>query len=142
MRALLDVNLLIALFTPNHVHAHRTHTWWRENEEYGWATCPVTQNGFVRITSQASFPYSSSTAAALATLKDAMSHTRHEFWADSISIADESIFDPAFLLSHRQVTDTYLLGLAAKNGGCLVTFDRSIQLAAVNAAKAENLVII
>ena len=139
---MLDVNVLIALLTPNHVHAHRAHAWWREVETHGWATCPVTQNGFVRITSQASFPYSSSTAAALATLKDAMSRTRHEFWADSISIADENSFDPAFLLSHRQVTDTYLLGLAAKNGGCLVTFDRSIQVAAAKRAKSENFVII
>jgi uncharacterized protein len=142
MRALLDVNILIALFTPNHVHALRAHSWWRENETPGWATCPVTQNGFVRITSQALFPYSSTTAAALAKLKDAMVRTRHEFWADSISIADESIFDPAFLLGHRQVTDTYLLALAMKNDGCLVTFDRSIQLASVRGAKPGNIVIV
>jgi uncharacterized protein len=142
MRALLDVNILIALFSPNHVHANRAHAWWLDNAALGWATCPLTQNGYVRITSQASFPHYSSTAAALATLKDAISRTRHEFWADSISITDESVFDPSFLLSHRQVTDTCLLALAMKNGGCLVTFDRSIQLAAVKGAKPENLVIV
>jgi uncharacterized protein len=142
MRALLDVNVLIALFTPNHAHAQRAHSWWQENETNGWATCPLTQNGFARITSQASFPYSSTTAAAVARLRDIMARTRHEFWPDSISIADEGIFDPTFLLSHRQVTDTYLLALAMKNDGCLVTFDRSIQLAAVKGAKPENLVVV
>jgi uncharacterized protein len=142
MRALLDVNVLIALFTPNHAHADSAHSWWQENETHGWATCPLTQNGFARITSQASFPYFSPTSAAVARLKDIMARTRHEFWADSISVTDEGIFDPAFLLSHRQVTDTYLLALAMKNNGCLVTFDRSIQLSAVKGAKPENLVII
>ena len=142
MRALLDVNLLIALFTPNHVHAQRAHSWWQENKSHGWASCPITQNGYVRITSQPSFPYASTTAAALAKFKDAIGRTQHAFWTDDVSIADESIFDPAFLLGHRQVTDTYLLALAMKNGGSLVTLDRSIQLAAVKGAKAENLVIV
>jgi uncharacterized protein len=142
MRALLDVNVLIALFTPNHAHAHRAHSWWQENETNGWATCPLTQNGFARITSQVSFPYFSTTSAAVARLKDIMARTRHEFWADSISVTDEGVFDPAFLLSRRQVTDTYLLALAMKNDGCLVTFDRSIHLSVVKGAKPENLVII
>jgi uncharacterized protein len=142
MRALFDVNFLIALFTPSHIHARRAHAWWLENETHGWASCPLTQNGFVRITSQPTFQHSSTTLNALGKLRTAIAGTSHEFWKDDVSITDESVFDTRFILGHRQVTDTYLLALAVRNNGHLVTFDRSIQLSAVKGAKPENLVIV
>jgi uncharacterized protein len=142
MRALFDVSFLIALFTPRHVHGHRAHDWWLENQKFGWASCPITQNGFVRITSQPSFPHPATTADAMSKLKTAIAGTDHQFWIDDISISDESVFDHRYLFGHRQVTDAYLLGLAAKNNGRFVTFDQSVQLGTVKGARSENLVIV
>ena len=142
MRSLFDVNFLIALFTPSHVHAHRAHAWWQENGAFGWASCPLTQNGFVRITSQPAFPHASTTLNTLDKLRQAIAGTSHEFWADELSIMDENVFDTRFILGHRQVTDTYLLALAVRNKGRLVTLDRSIQLAAVKEARPDNLLTV
>jgi toxin-antitoxin system PIN domain toxin len=142
LRALFDINVLIALFDPAHVNHDAAHHWLDTKQEHGWATCPLTQNGCVRILSQPRYPNAVSTSDALRRLRDATSHTDHEFWPDAVSIIDTTVFRADYLLAPRQLTDIYLLGLAVRRGGRLVTFDRSISSEAVVDAQPEHLVVL
>lgn len=141
--SLLDVNLLIALFSPDHVHHELAHDWFADHHEDGWATCPVTENGFLRVLSN---PASGSPVARPVELSTLLTKfcasTHHHFWADSVSLRDTTLFTASLVRGHRQVTDIYLLGLAVKMGGRLVTFDRTIPLSAVADATAASLAVI
>lgn len=142
MRALLDVNVLIALLDADHGH-HRIATQWLEkNLKFGWASCPITQNGCVRIMSQPGYPHPLPAAQIMQRLTEAASNSHHEFWPDRISLLDEKVIDPLRILGPRQVTDAYLLALAVANKGCFVTFDRSVSLTAVEGAKEKNLYVL
>jgi uncharacterized protein len=140
-RALLDVNVLIALLDPNHIQHGLTQDWFTDRMGKGWASCPITENGFVRIVSQPNYPHPVAIAEAVATLAALMRETDHVFWADSVSLADRNHFDPERLLSPRQITDSYLLALAAANGGILATLDRRLIVDATPAAKDHLLLI-
>jgi toxin-antitoxin system PIN domain toxin len=141
--ALLDVNVLVALFDPDHVHHELAHDWFAENRSHGWATCPVTENGFVRVLANPAYGGTVTRATALvARLRTFCASGRHEFWPDQVSLRDETLFDTAFLSGHRQLTDIYLLGLAKKKGGRLVTFDRTIPLKAVVGARRDLLAVV
>lgn len=140
MRALFDVSALLAVFDKDHMFHGTARTWWAANTEGGWATCPVTQNGFVRIMSQPGYTQPRSTAEAIEALRLGVGQPSHEFWPDDVSITDESIFDRSHILGPNQITDVYLLGLAVKNGGRLVTFDRGLTLRAVCGAEARHVV--
>jgi len=142
MRALLDVNVLLALFDPGHLFHRRSRQWWRENRDDGWASCPLTENGYLRIVSQKSYPRSIRLADALLQLRAWAAPPRHAFWPDDISLLDATRFDHGRLLGPKQITDVYLLALAVKNGGRLVTLDRGLAVASVAGAKGENLVTI
>jgi len=142
MRALFDVNALIALLDPGHVHHHRTHRWWANNRRAGWATCPLTQNGFVRVLSQPGYANSISAAVATEFLAGALDTPQHEFWPDGLSITDAETFVRERILGPRQITDLYLLALAVRRQGRLVTFDKSIPLSVVVGATARNLVVV
>lgn len=142
MRALFDVNALIALVHRQHIHHDAAHAWLGENLASGWASCPLTQNGFVRIMSQPKFPGSISSGAALDLLRRAIAAGNHEFWSDDLSLADSAHFSGNGILAHHQVTDSYLLALAASRRGRLVTFDRALSARAAIKAEAENLVIL
>ena len=142
MRALLDVNLLLALFDPAHTHHARSVSWWQGQASGGWASCPLTQNGFVRVVSRASYPRPARLPDALQLLRAWAVPPRHEFWPDDLSLLDETYIDHSRLLGPNQITDIYLLALAVKNGGRLVTFDRGVTIAAVKGAKAKNLVVL
>lgn len=142
MRALLDVNCLLALLDEDHSSHSRAFLWWQSNLQAGWATCPLTQNGYARISSQPSYPSRRRLGVALEQLRRVMTLPDHEFWPDDISITDTKLFDPAFILGPNQITDVYLLGLAVKNGGRLVTFDRGLPLKAVRGAEARHLVVL
>ncbi len=131
MRALFDVNVLIALFQPDHVHHQRVHQWWEANQHLGWATCPLTENGFVRIISQPKYPLPQTIQTAIKLLNIAKSATDHAFWPDSLSLLDPAVFAQTSLTHHGQVTDSYLLALAVKNGGRLVALDQDIKTATV-----------
>ena len=121
---LLDVNLLIALAWPSHVHHEPAHRWFRRHGAGGWATCPLTQVGFVRVSSNpAIIPGAVSVPAALETLRAFTAAAHHVFWPDDLPLSDRR-FPPGLLLGHRQVTDAYLLGLAIRHGGRLATLDR------------------
>lgn len=139
-RALFDVNFLIALFLPSHVHNKSAQRWWDDHEDLGWASCPITENGFVRIVSQPNMGSDLSSAGAIAKLDSAKSRTKHEFWPDSLSLTDTAVFNRQHILSHKQLTDTYLLALAKKHQGTLVTFDKGIVIASVSGANESNLV--
>ena len=141
--ALLDVNVLVALFVPEHVHHEAAHDWFADEHHHGWATSPTTENGFVRVISQLPSddgPLRPETI--IERLRRFCASDRHHAWADDVSIDDASLFVPSFIRGHRQVTDVYLLGLARKQGGRLVTFDRSIPLKAVKGATPAMLDVI
>jgi toxin-antitoxin system PIN domain toxin len=142
LRALLDLNLLIAMFDEGHIHYVRAHQWWVENRANGWASCPLTQNGFVRVLSQPSYPNPIPVSAALTLLSEATAQPDHTFWPDDVSLVDPQRFDNARILGPKQLTDVYLLGLAVKNGGRLATLDSAIPLAAVRAAEPRHVVVI
>lgn len=138
MRSLLDVNVLIALLDPEHSRHEFIHEWWEQNVTAGWATCPLTQNGFVRITTQPRYRARMTPKEALSRLADVIRHPDHEFWPDDISIADARRIDGGRILGPNQITDIYLLALAVKHGGRLITFDAAVSLAAVRGAGKQH----
>ena len=143
MIALLDVNVLIALFDPDHVHHDLAHDWFADHERDGWATCPVTENGFVRVLANPAYGAVVSRPAEIVDrLRRFCASKRHVFWPDGVSLSDARVFDPAYIRGHRQVTDIYLLGLAKRHSGRLATFDTTIPLAAVRGATRGTLAVI
>jgi uncharacterized protein len=141
--ALLDVNVLVALFDPDHLHHDLAHDWFAEDGANGWATCPITENGFIRVVSNPRYQSDAATpSAAIDRLRKFCASGRHHFWPGHVSLSDASLFVPSEVRGHQQLTDVYLLGLARKMGGRLATFDRTISLAAVKGAKRANLAII
>ena len=142
MRALLDGNVLIALLDENHVHHAAASDWLAERIESGWASCPLTQNGCVRILAQPRYPNALSVGEAMARLQAAASTPHHRFIADDVSLLDDAAVDRRRLSGPRQVTDVYLLALAVAHGARMVTFDKSIPLSAVPGASEDSLVAI
>lgn len=123
---LLDVNVLIALAWPRHIHHRDAHAWFERNHCFGWATCPLTQCGFVRVSSNPAIMKQNVTPLeALAVLREIMALDYHEFWPDEISL-QENPAPASMMAGHRQVTDAYLLSLAIGKGGKLITFDRHV----------------
>ena len=142
MRAFFDVNMLLAMFDPGHMFHRTAMAWWAVNKSDGWASSPLTQNGYVRVISRKSYQRPVSLPDALRSLRLQIAAPGHEFWADDVSLLDSHSFDHARLLSARQITDVYLLSLAVKHGGHLVTFDRGIPLMAASGARPEHLVVL
>ena len=139
MRALLDVNVLVALLDRKHVEHFRAHRWLAQHLAEGWASCPMTENGCVRVLTNPRYPAPVAAGDVLAKLETAKSSGHHEFWPDDVTLTDAALFDRSRLLGHQQVTDAYLLALAVKHGGCLATFDSAIPLEIATGALAENL---
>ena len=140
MRALLDVNVLVALLDGGHLH-HRTATdWLATHTRDGWASCPMTQNGCVRILSLSSYPNSQPPARVAERLGLALAAGQHEFWPDSVSLLEPQHLQWDRVLTSRQVTDAYLLALAVSRTGRLVTFDRGIAIGTVPGAAKRHLV--
>jgi uncharacterized protein len=144
MRHLLDINVLIALLDPDHVFHQRAHSWWGAARNRPWASCPLTENGLLRI--MASATYSKTTRFSVtdiaARLNAFTGNSDHAFWPASLSIRDPRHFLHGSILSSKHLTDLYLLALAAENQGCLVTFDQNIPLMAAPMANAPNLLVI
>ena len=127
MIALLDVNVLIALLDPLHVHHDPAHRWFSKNSSQGWATCPITQNGVLRILGNPRYPNSpGSPAAVMPLLLGMLSHPDHQFWAGDLSWSDNDLIQGDQVLAHGQITDGYLLALAVHHQGLLVTLDSRI----------------
>lgn len=142
MRALLDVKVLIALLDGSHILHGLVTDWLRRNLRNGWASCPVTQNGCIRILSQPGYPNSVPAAQVAERLTEATQHRSHVFWADSISLLHPGRLKWDQVLGSRQVTDAYLLALAIDQGGRFVTLDRGISLGAVGGALPKHLVVL
>jgi len=141
--SLLDVNVLVALFFPDHVHHDLAHDWFADHRHLGWATCPLTENGLVRVACQ------QPSDDVLVRPADVIGHMdrfcrdkHHRAWTDAVSLTDTTLFAPQFIRGPQQLTDVYLLGLAKKMGGCLATFDRTIPVKAVRGATKDTLHII
>jgi uncharacterized protein len=140
--ALLDVNLLVALFNPDHIHHELAHDWFADNRHHGWATCPLTELGLVRILANPTYwSAAERTAAVLERLRKFCASGHHHFWPDTLSLSD-SLFDLSHASGHRQLTDVYLLGLVVKRKARLATFDRTIPLKAVAGASRHSLAVI
>jgi toxin-antitoxin system PIN domain toxin len=134
--ALLDVNVLVALFQPEHVHHDLAHDWFAEHRQDGWATCPITEAGLVRLLANPRFhPGGIGVSAIVEKLRKLQSDRAHEWWEANISLADPKRFQLTAIRGHRQVTDVYLAGLAHSRGGKLVTFDGAVLWSAVTGAK-------
>jgi toxin-antitoxin system PIN domain toxin len=119
--ALLDVNALVALAWDAHVHHAATRTWFAASAAAGWSTCPMTESGFVRVSSNRKVLASAiSVEQARAVLRALRRHEGHRFLSDDVSLADTEI---PRLVGHRQVTDAHLLALARRNDTRLLTFD-------------------
>ena len=140
MIALFDVNVLVALFDAAHVHHAPAQAWLKRHRSRGWATCPITQNGCVRVLSQPRYPGALPVTEIARRLRVVTGAPDHTFWPDSISVCDPRLFAHDLVLSPKALTDVYLLALATANGGCLVTFDRTVPLHTARGATARNLV--
>lgn len=141
--ALLDVNVLVALFDPDHVHHELAHEWFAIARSDGWATCPVTENGFLRVLSSPAYGSLIARPTELVErLKRFCASGHHSFWGDTVSFRDETVFNSSFATSYRQLADLYLLGLTAKMGGRLATFDRRIPLTAIVGGRSDLLHVI
>jgi uncharacterized protein len=142
LRALLDVNVLIALLDAAHQHHALAWDWLDANVSQGWASCPITQNGYLRIVSHPNYPNTTSVFDAMTRLRGASDTPHHRFWPDAISLLDEVHVDSSRVHGSGQLTDTYLLALAVKHQGRLVTFDRRIAMSAVHGSGPESLVVL
>jgi hypothetical protein len=132
MRFLLDTNVLIALIDPEHIRHTDAHEWFAAFGSQAWATCPLTENGVLRIVGHARYPISPGTPAAVAELmRGWRALPGHEFWPDDLTLFNDRYIRIDRLLDSAQVTDSYLLALASMHGGKLATFDRRLVTTAV-----------
>lgn len=139
---LLDVNVLIALIDPAHEFHTPAHTWFRHNRRHGWATCPITENGCLRIVSQPGYPFPGLTVARVRDiLAELVAAEGHLFWPDSVSVLEPNRFDLAGT-APGNLTDLYLLRLAIAFRGRLITFDRAIPWQRVTGCQPDNLEVL
>ena len=124
---LLDVNVLIALAWPVHVHHTIAHEWFESQGHLSWATCPLTQLAFVRISSNAKIISGAvSPRAAVQVLAKILALSGHVFWPNNLQVGNLVNFSSSTLVGHRQVTDAYLLELAKHQNGKLATLDAGL----------------
>ncbi len=142
MRALLDINVLLALLDLDHIQHQQARRWFENEIRHGWASCAITQNGFMRVRSQPGYPGAVSPREAARRLADAAETEHHEYWRCELSLLDATAVDHARIHGPRQITDVYLLALAVRHGGRFVTFDRTISPRAVHNASDEHLVVL
>ncbi|MCH8474034.1 MAG: hypothetical protein LAT55_02275 [Opitutales bacterium] len=144
MRALLDINVLIALFDADHIFNDGAHRWLEAQAGEGIATCPLTENGLIRILSHPNYSKKIrlTPSEVMRRLMGFISKQNHRLVADTISLTDPARIDPDLILGSKQITDIYLLALAIENGVRLATFDASINFKAVKGATEADLDII
>ena len=142
MRGLLDVNVLIALLDVDHVHHGLASEWLGANLHHGWASCPMTQNGCIRVMSQPAYGGGFSPRAVATRLAEAAAGPDHAFWPDEVNGLEADALDWSRILGHRQITDAYLLALAVRNDGRFVTFDRRLDPASVRGASSRHRAIL
>jgi toxin-antitoxin system PIN domain toxin len=139
---LLDVNVLIALLDPEHVMHDAAHRWFQKERQRGWATCPITENGCIRILSKAAYPtLGLNVAGVAAILAEFCTAKDHRFWMDCDSVLEPGRVDLS-QVGPKNLTDIYLLTVAISQGGRLVTFDRGIRWESVAQARQEHLKVL
>ena len=137
MTFLLDINVLIALIDPGHVAHDDAHDWFATTGRTSWATCPITENGVIRIVGNPKYPNSPGSPSLVMEIVGTLrSLPGHEFWHDDVSLVGSDDIAPTKILTSGQVTDTYLLALAKAHGAQLATFDRKLSAAAVTRGNA------
>ena len=142
MRALLDVNVLIALLDADHSLHGRATQWLGDHARAGWSSCPITENGCARIMSHSAYPNPLPVAAVVGRLVEARMGGLHEFWPDDVSLLDAQVANCARIHGPRQITDVYLTALAVRHGGRFVTFDAAVSRdAVIGAGKGHVLVL-
>ncbi len=143
MSVLFDVNFLVALAWPNHIHHGAALRWFEAHHAAGWATCPLTQSGFVRVSANRQVvPDARTPQEAIALLRRLTDLDGHRFWDDTVALAGSDYVDPGRIVGHRQVTDAHLLAVALTHGGKLVTFDAGIRDVCPDEVSAESLVLL
>ena len=143
MNSLLDVNMLIALIDEDHPHHAIAMNWFRANSGLGWATCPITENGCLRVLSQPRYPNPmGGILGAMEKLSELTNATGHQFIHDNISLLTPGVVDISAVYGHRQLTDVYLLALAVAHDLRFVTLDRGVSMAAVSGADDTHLAVI
>lgn len=141
MRALLDTSVLIALLDANHIH-HSLCSRWLAGTQDGWASCPITLNGCVRILSQPNYPNRLPMQTVVRGLQAAMAHPMHAFWSDAVNPLATPGLNWNLLLRPAHITDAYLLALSVRNQGCLVTLDQGISVDWVQGADQTHLKVL
>ena len=137
MTFLLDVNVLIALIDPTHISHDTAHDWFSAEALDGWATCPLVENGVIRIVAHPRYPNTPGSPGVVASvLRGFKTQPGHVFWPDDISLLTTDHIDADQLLSHGQITDSYLLGLAVAHGGQLASLDHRLSAGAVRGGRA------
>lgn len=137
--SLLDVNVLIALCDGRHEHHRLAAEWFVTHAAAGWASCPITQNGAIRILSAPAYPGARPVSQVLTQVQALCAGGHHRFWPDAVSLVDPGVLNPRHVLGHRQLTDAYLLALAVHQGGRFVTLDGAVALQAVHGAQPAHL---
>jgi len=126
--ALLDLNLLVALLWPSHEHHEAAHQWFSGRRRAPWATCPLTQLGFVRLVTNPAFSRDAlSPIDGVRLLAANIDHEHHEFWPDAITLPAAVHTLPGMLQAVKQFNDAYLLALASHKRGVLATLDRGLE---------------
>jgi toxin-antitoxin system PIN domain toxin len=125
---LLDVNVMVAMAWQGHAHHAAAHAWFADDPRgRRWATCPLTEAAFVRLScNPAVVGRTVLPGEALRLLAANTALPRHEFWPLELPVTDALAHFRDRLAGHQQITDAYLLALAIENGGVLATFDRAI----------------
>ena len=137
---LLDANVLIALGDSNHVHHERVQRWFHSQPGRAWATCPLTENAFLRIVGASSYPSSPGDPDVVRTLLNQMcAFPGHQFWPDGLTLRDKRVF--RILPASRHLTDVYLLALAVSRKATFATLDERIDPKAVPGGTSAYLVI-
>lgn len=139
---LLDVNVLVALLDPNHVHNERAVRWFYHDPALQWLTCPITENGAARIMSGAGYSHRLTVWDIALSLRALSRLGRHSFLADDLTIRDDTVFAYPSAVSTKQLTDVYLLALAAIHDATFVSLDRRISTSGIRVGGARILNIL
>ena len=142
MRYLLDVNVLVSLAFPSHSFHDAAHSWFGAEKERLWATCALTQAGFVRVANRLLGASRESIGLALAGLERDCANSAHEFWPVDVDLRDLSSSQRARLTGANQVADMQLLVLAYRHKGQVATFDTGLRELAAGTAYAQSLVVL
>ena len=142
MRALLDVNVLIALLDADHALHERATQWFAAHARAGWASCPITENGCARIMSHPGYPNPLPVRSVVERLAEARAGSLHEFWPDDLSLLDRKVADCSRIHGPRQITDVYLIALAVHRNGRFVTLDSAVSREAIVGAEKHHVLVL